>query len=421
MTPAAMPIDRFDPPAETRRILMLVHRVPYPPDKGDRIRSYHLLEHLTRLGRVDLAYLSDEPAAADALKVPGKLCRRVEGVPVSRLWRWVRAARSLALGRSLTEGLFESPALRSLVERWLDETAYDAVVCFSSAMLPYVLGRGLEPRLIVDLVDVDSRKWWDYAERATGPKAALFRLEGRRVRVLERAAGSARAVVLVTGAEADLYRRSCPEAPVETIPNGVDLDYFRPTPGTAETSGCVFVGQLDYRANVLGLEWFCREAWPAIRARRPEATFEIVGRNPGASVRSLGALPGIRVVGQVADVRPHLAMARVVVAPLPVARGVQNKVLEALAMGRAVVASPAALEGLALVRGRDALVAASGDDWAVCLDALWDDPGRRDELGRNGRRFVETRHHWETCLGRFDELIGAGAETFPAGKGVRTC
>jgi glycosyltransferase involved in cell wall biosynthesis len=228
-------------------------------------------------------------------------------------------------------------------------------------------------------------------------------------------------VVLVTGAEADLYRRSCPGAPVETIPNGVDLNFFRPTPATSGPSGCVFVGQLDYRANVLGLEWFCREVWPAIRAQRSEATFEIVGRNPTAAVRSLGTLPGVWVVGPVADVRPRLACARVVVVPLPVARGVQNKVLEALAMGRAVVASPAALEGLDLVPGRDALVAASGDDWARCIAELWDDPDRRDELGRNGRRFVETHHHWETCLGRFDELIGAKVGTSPAGMGVRTC
>ncbi|MDQ2621617.1 MAG: TIGR03087 family PEP-CTERM/XrtA system glycosyltransferase [Actinomycetota bacterium] len=416
-----MLINRSDLPTETRRILMLVHRVPYPPDKGDRIRSYHLLEHLARLGAVDLAYLCDEPTAADGLEVLGRLCRRVEGVPVSRVWRWVRAARSLVLGRSLTAGLFESPVLRSLVGRWVSETAYDAVVCFSSAMLPYVLGQGLESRLIVDLVDVDSQKWRDYAGRASGPKAALFRLEGRRVQALEQAAGAARAVVLVTGAEADLYRRFCPEAPVETIPNGVDLNFFQPMPGTAEPLGCVFVGQLDYRANVLGLEWFCREAWPAIRAQRPEATFEIVGRNPTAAVRSLGTLPGVRVVGSVADVRPYLASARVVVVPLPVARGVQNKVLEALAMNRALVASPAALEGLALVPGRDALVAASGDDWARCIAALWDDPDRRDDLGRNGRRFVEAHHHWKTCLGRFDELIGVEAGTFPAGMGVRTC
>jgi sugar transferase (PEP-CTERM/EpsH1 system associated) len=370
---------------------------------------------------VDLAYLSDEPTTADALKVLGRLCRRVEGVPVSRVWRWARAVRSLVVGRSLTAGLFESPSLRSLVGRWLGETAYDTVVCFSSAMLPYVLGRGLESRLIVDLVDVDSQKWRDYAERATGPKAALFRLEGRRVQALERAAGTARAVVLVTGAEAGLYRRFCPEAPIETIPNGVDLNYFRPMPETTEPLGCVFVGQLDYRANVLGLEWFCREAWPAFRAQRPEATFEIVGRNPTAAVRSLGVLPGVRVVGPVADVRPHLARASVVVAPLPVARGVQNKVLEALAMSRAVVASPAALEGLALVPGRDALVAASGDDWGRCLAALWDDLDRRNELGRNGRRFVETHHHWETCLGKFDPLIGLEVGTLPARKGVRTC
>ncbi|AGA29606.1 TIGR03087 family PEP-CTERM/XrtA system glycosyltransferase [Singulisphaera acidiphila] len=388
-----------------KRILILVHRVPYPPDKGDRIRSYHLVAHLARLGEVDLAFLTDEPVEAETLEVLGRLCRRVEAVPVSRFGRWIRAAWSLANGRSLTEGLFESPTLRTLIGRWLGEADYDAVVCYSSGVLSYVLGRGLESRLVADLVDVDSQKWFDYAGRASGPKAALFRLEGRRVRTLEREAGRARAVVLATNTEAEIYRNFCPDACVEAVSNGVDLDYFQPVLGVEETGGCVFAGQLDYRANVLGLEWFCREVWPLIRERVPSATFDIVGRKPVAAVQRLSAVPGIRVVGPVPDVRPYLQAARIVVVPLPVARGVQNKVLEAMAMGRAVAASPAALEGLALVPGRDALAIDEPDDWSRTIARLWDDTQTRTELGRSARRYVEQNHRWETCLGRFDDLI----------------
>lgn len=392
-----------------RRILFLAHRVPYPPDKGDRIRSYHLLEHLARRGRVDLAFLADGPTGGATLAALGRLCHRVESAPLSRAGRWARAAASLARGRSLTEGLFDAPTLRATVDRWLRETRYDLVVCFSSAVLPYVLGRGPGGRLIADLVDVDSQKWLDYAARTSGPVAALFRLEGRRVRRLERDAGlEASAVVLATSDEAALYRRVCPEARVEAISNGTDLEFFRPG-REAACGGLVFVGQLDYRANVLGLCWFCREAWPAIRSRLPGATLRIVGRSPGASVRRLGAVPGVEVVGPVADVRPYLDDARVVVVPLPVARGVQNKILEAMAMGRPVVASPAALEGLDVVRGRDALSADGPDEWSATLAGLWDDPGRRAEIGRNARRYVETNHRWRACLGRFDELIARAA------------
>lgn len=405
------------PTGARKRILFLAHRVPYPPDKGDRIRSYHILAHLARRGQVDLAYLTDEPTTATTFTALRALCPRVEGVHVSPSWRWVRAAWSLTRGRSLTEGLFASSTLRALVSRWQEETPYDVVVCFSSGVLPFVLGGGRMHDLIADLVDVDSQKWFDYAARTSGPKATLFRLEGRRVRLLERAIGrEARAVVLATGVEADLYRKICPEACVESIPNGVDLDYFRPLPEVAEEAHCVFVGQLDYRANVLGVEWFCRTAWPAIRACFPTATFQVVGRNPVSAVQRLGAVPGVQIVGPVVDVRPYLASARIVLVPLPVARGVQNKVLEAMAMGRAVVASPAALEGLALVSGRDALAATNPDDWVREVVRLWDDPRERCALGQAARRYVEGNHRWETCLSRIDSLVGDDVQGPGAGQ-----
>lgn len=409
-----------DPASRTesrRHLLFLVHRIPYPPDKGDRIRSYHLLANLARLGEVDLAFLTDGPIAMEDRAALDRLCRRVAAVHVSRRGRWVRAAASLARGRSLTEGLFESPTLRATIERWLSETKYDTIVSFSSGVLPYLLGRGLESRLIVELVDVDSQKWFDYAGRAAGPKAALFRLEGRRVRALELAAGTARAVVLATEVEAVLYRRLCPAARVESIPNGVDLDYFRPLPAVEDSGCCVFVGQLDYRANVLGLEWFCRAVWPAIRRRLPAARFQIVGRNPVGVVQRLGLVSGVEVVGTVPDVRPYLAAARVVVVPLPVARGVQNKVLEAMAMGRALVVSPPALDGLGAVPGRDVLAAGAPDEWEQQTVALWDDPQRRDELGRGARHYVERNHRWESSLERFNSLVVGAEQTRDAAPG----
>ena len=393
--------------AERPRILLLVHRVPFPPDKGDRIRSYHLLAHLADRGLVDLAFLSDEPVNTSTREALGRLCRRVEAIPVHRLGRWIRAGLSFLSGRSLTAGLFGSVRLGALVREWSRANRYDAVVCFSSGILPFVLNQGLNDRLIVDLVDVDSQKWLDYARRSTGPTAVIFRLESRRVRDLEQAAGQARAVVLATQPEAALYREICPEANIEIVPNGVDLDYFQPVPVSAPVAetGCVFVGQLDYRANILSLEWFCDEAWPRILERCPAATLRLVGRNPTAAIRRLGTRPGIKLIGTVADIRPHLAAARIVVVPLLVARGVQNKVLEAMAMGRAVVASPGALEGLSLRQGRDALVAASPADWGRQVAELWDNMPQREALGRSARHFVEQEHRWRTTLLPFDAYL----------------
>jgi sugar transferase (PEP-CTERM/EpsH1 system associated) len=400
-----------------KHILLLVHRVPYPPDKGERIVAFHLLSRLAGLGEVDLAFLTDEPLSEASYGVLSQLCRRASAVTVSRRWRWVRAGWSFLRGRSLTEGLFHSQALRNLVGTWLAETRYDAVVCFSSGVLPYVLGRGLERRLIADLVDVDSQKFFDYAGCTWGLKAAVLRLEGRRVRALERQAMRACAVAVVTEVEATLYRSFCPGARIVTIPTGVDLEYYQSNAGANEPGGCVFVGQLDYRANVLGLQWFCDRVWPAVRAHLPDATFKIVGRSPVAAVRRLEAIAGVTVIGGVPDVRPYIAAARVVVVPLLVARGVQTKVLEAMAMGKAIVASPEALKGLNLVVGRDALDAAESDEWCRQIAKLWNDSGRRAELGRNARQFVEVNHRWEACLRTLDGLIVDAACARGSGRG----
>lgn len=403
LTPATSPND--DLAAPTGGILFVAHRVPYPPDKGDRIRSYHLLAHLARHGPVDLIYPADEPmdnATAEAL---GRLCRRVEAVPIRRLDRWVRTAWSLLIGRSLTEGYFTSVRLRSMVTQWLKKIQYDTIFCFSSGALPNLSVDGLDNRLIIDLVDVDSQKWDDYSRRERGPRASIFRLEARRVAELERSAGRARVVSLATNREAELYRSICPAARVEVVQNGVDLDYYRPVGSFVDTNRLVFVGQLDYHANVISLSWFCRQVWPAIRAAIPTATFRIVGRNPTLTIRQLSEQAGIEVVGSVADVRPELTNARIVVVPLLVARGVQNKVLEAMAMGRAIVASPEALEGISLTLNRDAIAAATVEDWVRSITYLWTDEQGRKVIGEAARRFVECNHRWESTLSRIDPYI----------------
>jgi sugar transferase (PEP-CTERM/EpsH1 system associated) len=266
--------------------------------------------------------------------------------------------------------------------------------------------------LVVDLVDVDSQKWHDYAAAARGLKRQLFALEGRRVRQLERSLpGRARAITLVSEAEADLFRRICPNDKTIAVPNGVDLDYFTPNFPVAEPkpNQCVFVGVLDYRANVESLIWFCREVWPRVVAQKPDAVFAIVGKNPTPAVKQLAALPGVRLVGPVPDVRPYVAESRFSVAPLQIARGIQNKVLEAMAMAKPVLVSPQALEGLEVVPGRDALLATSATEWARAIANLYDQPTLVDRVGLAGRRYVADWHGWSACLGAFDHFVDAGA------------
>lgn len=391
-----------------RHILLLCHRIPYPPDKGDRIRSYHLLRQLARNGAVDLGFTADEPVPESHFRRLHELCRRVACGRLPGARRWLQGSANLLLGRSITEGLFDSRPLHRKIDDWLRDTEYDAIVCFSSSMLPYVLGRGLDHRLIVDLVDVDSQKWFDYADRSRGLTSRLFRIEGRRVREMEQRAAQSRAVVLITEAEAREYRRFCPEGRVVVATNGVDLEYFAPQDRPPQ-AGCVFVGYLDYRANVLGLQWFCENVWPEARRRFPQETFQIVGRNPTPAVAALERIPGVEVVGPVDDVRPYVAGARAVVVPLPVARGVQNKLLEAMSMGRCVVASSAALEGLAAIPGKHMLRADSAEEWVQSLTAVWSNAALRDEIGRQARRYAEQCHDWSTCLAPLASLVEPAA------------
>lgn len=396
-------------------LLYLAHRVPYPPDRGDRIRTYHVLRFLARHATVHLACLTDEtpdPAAAAALR---GLCAQVRIEPLDPCLRWVRALRSVLAGGTVTEGAFRSPALERALDDWGRDTSFDAVWITSSGLTPYLdLPSLRDVPAHVDLIDVDSAKWETLGRTGRGPRAAIHRLEARRLRRTEAAlAERAAALYVVSPAEADLYHAFRDTDRLHVLRNGVDLETFRPAeddardPAVAEAVSnaaraappvCVFVGVLDYAPNIDGIAWFAREVWPLVRARRPDAVLEIVGRHPVPEVTALGTLPGVAVVGSVPDVRPHLWHARAAVVPLRIARGVQNKVLEALACGTPVVTSPLTLQGLQAEPGRDLLTASSPQEWSAAVLRLFEDEALAGELRRSGRAYVERHHRWDRCL-----------------------
>lgn len=388
-------------------LLYLVHRVPYPPDKGDRIRALQVVKYLGRRAALHLACLADEPVDPAALEVLRRYCARVAVVPLGPRSRWLRAALSVARGHTVTEGAFRSPQLQATLRAWARQVRFRACLASSSGMAAYLRLPGLRGTpAVIDLVDVDSQKWLDYAAASRGPAAWLYRLEGRRLRRLEGGlAGWARAVTVVSAAEVSLYRRFCPDGPVRLAPNGVDLEYFRPAAGPEEPA-CAFVGALDYRPNVEGIRWFCAEVWPAITAGCPGARLYVVGRRPTPPVQRLACQPGVEVVGAVPDIRSYLARSAMAVAPLPIARGVQNKVLEALAMGKAVVASPQALAGVPAQPGTHLLSASTPREWAAAVLRLLEAPALRRRLGAAGRAFVEESGQWERCLRPLGALLG---------------
>lgn len=380
------------------RVLYVTHRVPFPPDKGDRIRNFHVLRQLAQRARVWQVALADEPVTTEARAALDKLCERVAVIPVGKWSQRIRAGLSAVGGGSLSEGAFQSSEARRVVGQWVQEAGFEAALVSTGALAPYLHPLRDVPTF-VDLVDVDSQKWIDFAAATTGLKRWLYRFEGHRLRRLEQNLPTwVTGVSLVSRHEADVFESFAGLGTATVATNGVDLDYFRPTPEVVERTAVAFVGALDYLPNVDAAVWFAREVWPNVRRGHPNAEFRVIGRKPAPAVQRLAEIAGVNVVGQVPDVRSYVADAAVVVVPMRLSRGLQNKVLEALAMGKAVVAAPPALAALRTEPGTHLLSATAPNEWAELVGELLASPDRRRELGGAGRRFVEEHHHWDRCL-----------------------
>lgn len=401
-------------------LLCLTHRVPHPPNRGDRIRTFHFLEHLATRTDIWLGCLADEPVSDDTWRTLRTLCRRVAIVRVEPIGRWIRAGLSFVSGNTVTAGAFQSPRLAGFASDWANQTSFDAALCSSSALAPYLNIPQLQSaNRCVDLIDVDSQKWVDYAAASTGPRKWLYTVEGKRLQRLESSLAEwTHGITVVSEPEANLYRAFQPDGPVQAIPNGVNVGYFTPGSDPAGIHGCVFVGALDYRPNIDGIVDFARNVWPKIHNSRPDQVLRIVGREPVAVVRQLDELPGVEVVGTVPDVRPYLEQAQVVVVPLHIARGVQNKVLEALAMGKAVVASPEPLVGLNVQHGVSVFQASTADDWVKHILQLFDNQQLRREVGLAGHAYVNAHHRWDQCLAGLMDFLGL--RQTPAGARSRS-
>lgn len=404
-------------------LLYLVHRLPYPPDKGDKVRSYHLLKHLVAGHRVFLGSFVDDPADAVHLPALRALCADVCARPLDPRLGKLRSLSALATGQALTLRYYHDAALH----RWVRETAarerLDAAIVFSSSMGPYAEALPGVP-MLVDLVDVDSAKWTEYAPRHRWPLSWLYRREGRRLLDYERRlVGRARQSFLVTEKETELFRRLAPEAGprVQPLGNGVDAAFFapaegRPSPFAAAEEPLVFTGAMDYWPNVDAVVWFATEVLPRLRERRPALRFHIVGRSPTAAVQALAG-DAVNVTGTVPDVRPYLQHAAAVVAPLRLARGVQNKVLEAMAMARPVVCARSCAEAIDAQPGRDLLAAEQVADYVAQVERLLDEPQQAAAIGAAGRRCVVEHYGWSARLAPLDRLLPAGAalhEAVPA-------
>ncbi len=387
-------------------ILFLCHRIPYPPDKGDKIRSYHELEYLAARHRVTLGCFVDDPD--DLAHVP-KLESMCEHVRVDRIQRipalfW--GGVELLRGRPLSLGYFHDGAFARWVRDVSRATRFDAVLAFSSSMGRYALDAATDGARVMDLVDLDSEKWRQYAAMTRGPKSWLYRLEASRMKswesyLLEHFDHT----VVCTDDECEELRRHHGHGSADAIHNGVDFERF-PFEAPAERGPVIaFTGAMDYFPNVDAVVHFANDVFPLVRERRPDAEFWIIGRHPAPRVRELDAKDGIRVTGGVPDIGEYLHQAAVAVAPLRVAQGVQNKVLEAMSSGAPVVASSKAFLGISAESGRDLVIA---DEPAAMADAvvrLLEDGTRRVELAKAARRQIESEYCWDRSVEKLERLL----------------
>jgi sugar transferase (PEP-CTERM/EpsH1 system associated) len=392
-------------------LLFLTHRIPYPPNKGDKIRSYHLLRALSERYRVHLGTFVDHEHDWRYLPEVERLCADVCAVRLNPTRRRLASLSGLVGGKPLSVPYYRSAALGTWVRRKVYEEGISRLVFFSSPMAQYAPSNGVDVRKIVDFVDVDSEKWLQYAGRRSWPLSWLYRREGKRLLDFEReVASAADASVFVTREEADLFRRRAgvDDRRVRSIVNGVDTSYFSPErpyerPYGAGGPVIAFTGMMNYWANVDAVTWFTREVFPRVRERVEGVRFAIIGAQPAREVEHLAG-NGVEVTGAVDDVRPYLAHADVAVAPLRVARGIQNKVLEAMAMAKPVVSTTAALEGLDLPvdlrHGVDAV-----QPFADTVVGLLSSPEERRRLGTLGRAWVQAHHDWARTLTPVFDLI----------------
>lgn len=398
-------------------ILFLAHRFPYPPDRGDRMRSWHILKALAERAPVHLGCFADgvgDPAHKD---VTAGLCASQMIVPQG-FARYAGAACALARGSSLSVAMFDDARLRHYVRDLVTSSKVGTIFAFSGQMAQFVPA-DFQGCFIMDFVDVDSAKFDSYGREGSGPKAWLYASEGQRLAKFESAvAGRADVSLFVSEAEAALFRErtNLNVSKVRALENGIDLDFYDPVtvwprPDAAgERPYLLFTGQMDYRPNADAVIWFAKQVLPKLSGVR----FVIAGRAPTAEVQALANDPNVIVTGAVDDIRPWQANANIIIAPLLIARGIQNKVLEAMAMAKPVVASPQAFEGIKAEPGRDLLVAEEAGQFAVAIQSLLIDPNRAGAMSISARAAMEARYGWSARLALLDDLIGPVNKAFAA-------
>lgn len=398
-------------------LLFLCHRIPYPPNKGDKIRSFHLLHHLSQQFDIHLGSFVDDPDDWPWVPELEKYCASVFLRPLNARLATLGSALGFLTGEALSVPYYRDRQMRQWAERTTQQCGIEHAIVYSSSMAQFLPAQGAAfKRKVIDFVDVDSDKWQQYAAQKPWPLSWVYRREARCLLALEQAlADQFDAGLFVSSAEADLFHRLSPQTAhkIGFYNNGVNCDYFAPdydrdspvpSPYSTASLPLVFTGAMDYWPNVDAVVWFAEKVLPVLRQQHPQLTLTIVGGNPSRAVRQLALQAGVTVTGRVPDVRPYLKHAIAAVAPMRIARGVQNKVLEAMAMARPVLVSRKGLEGIAAVDGEEVLLAEAPEDYQRLIKEILD--GTHEAIGKRARGCVQQGFSWEENLPEVVFLLG---------------
>jgi sugar transferase (PEP-CTERM/EpsH1 system associated) len=387
------------------KILYLAHRVPYPPNKGDKIRSFHEIKHLSCSHELHLLAFCDLRGDLQYKTQLLKYCRTVTLLPLSPWIQRARAVFSMLVGEPWTLGYFRCSSMRRAVQEQLAKERFDMLFVYSSSMAPYVKSVDQIPKLL-DFVDSDAGKWNQFASATRAPLSWIYEYEARRLKNFEiRMIDTFDCCSFVSPLETDHLPLDRTIRKPVYVRNGVDLEFYDARGRSADSQTILFVGALDYFPNIDATTFFATEVFPSVRAKFPRARFLIVGSRPAARVLKLGRLPGVTVKGDVKDVRPFIAEARVSVAPLRISQGIQNKVLEALAAGLPVVASQNAAAGIPFQQDLPVAVArdVAGFIESVCQFLAL--PPLTPERIRICREQLRRHHDWSKNLSLFEDMM----------------
>ena len=395
------------------KILFACHRLPFPPKRGGKIRPFNIIRHFQEKGHEvtvgTLARSNEELREGQGLR---DYCSKLLVGSIGKVSAMAQMIARLPSKSPSSMGYFYSSELHKLMRAEIRDQNYDLVFVHCSSAAQYVSTQKGIPS-ILDFGDMDSHKWLDYSSFKAQPLALGYWLEGTKLKREEiRLANRFDICTCTTKAELEILEQMNAAKSTSWFPNGVDSDYFSPAEGLYDPDEICFIGRMDYYPNQLGMKYFCRSVLPLIQAKRPATKLTIVGANPSAEITDLGSLPGVEVTGTVSDVRPYVRKAALSVAPLAIAHGTQNKILESMAMGVPVVSSSTAAGGIDAVPEQNILAADTPELFAHQVLRLLTSADERTRLSEAARRRVLTHHDWRVSMEKLDEIISSARREY---------